>query len=242
MARIIAEGDAPLGVVAQPFAAMLARRAGHEPLSRILGQRAFHGLDFTLSPATLDPRPETEHLVDTVIAALAGHSAPRVVDLGTGSGAILVALAVRMPGLTGIGVDITPEAVETARGNAERNGVGERLTFQEGDLLAGVEGRFDAIVSNPPYIPSLELPTLMPEVRLHDPARALDGGADGLEFYRRIIADAPVHLASGGLLAFEIGQGQAKDVTALLGAGGFDPSPAIPDLAGIPRVLLARRA
>lgn len=242
MAVLITQGTCPLGEAAPRLAGMARRRASREPLSRILGTRWFYGQMFRLNAATLDPRPETEHLVEGVLHALTPEkrAAPlRLLDLGTGSGIILITLVLHLPEATGLGVDIAPDAVEMACENAGRLGLGARATFRINDLFAGIDERFDIIVSNPPYIPSACLPGLMPEVQNHDPALALDGGADGLDFYRRIIAGAKDHLKPGGLIALELGIGQSEAVKALLQTAGFVQTRVLPDLAGIPRVLLA---
>jgi release factor glutamine methyltransferase len=190
LAALILREKQPLGVAAGRLAALVARRVAREPISRILGRREFYGLDFHLNAATLDPRPDTETLVETVLAhvdAGAGRDASwRLLDIGTGTGAILLALLVNLPAALGVGIDIATEAVKMASENAGRLGLMPRAAFRQGNLMEGLEGRFDIIVSNPPYIPSGEIATLEPEVRLHDPLLALDGGADGLDFYRKL--------------------------------------------------------
>lgn len=245
LSDLIAREARPLGASAGRVAEFLARRVAREPLSRILGRRDFHGLDLALGPETLDPRPDTETLVEGVLAALraeARSEAPlSILDLGTGSGAILLALLAKLPAARGTGIDIAAGAVAVARGNAESLGLAGRAAFFEADLFAGLAGEvFDIIVSNPPYIPSGEIATLDPEVRLHDPHPALDGGADGLAFYRLIAREAGARLAPGGLLGLEIGATQAEDVMAILRACGFSNPWLILDLAGRPRVVLAR--
>lgn len=240
LAGLILRAEKPLGAGLAPLEAMLARRAAREPLSRILGKREFFGLDFLLGPDTLDPRHDTETLVEAVLSEVGTNTAPRILDLGTGSGAILIALLSAIPGATGMGVDIAPGAVARARENAQRLGLGTRASFETGDLFERVEGRFEVVVSNPPYIPTHDLAGLDPEVRLHDPVRALDGGADGLDFYRRIVAEAAGFLAPGGLLAFEVGAGQALDVAALMTGASFGAPAIRKDLAGIERVVMAR--
>lgn len=201
----------------------IRRRSAREPLSRILGQREFYGRDFLLSEGTLDPRPDTETLIDLALeicAALPPRDRPlEILDIGTGTGAILLTLLAELKTARGIGIDISEDALNTARANAARLGLEEQASFAFCDLRAGVDTlgprRFDLIVSNPPYIASEEIPQLQPEVRLHDPVAALDGGVDGLDFYR-LLAGANAALAPVGWLAFEVGVGQAKDVTALL--------------------------
>ncbi len=223
-------------------AAMLRRTLAHEPLSRILAVREFWGLDFTLSPETLDPRPETETLVEAVLARLPERETPyRFLDLGTGTGCLLLALLSEYPAATGIGVDLAPGAVATAIRNAERLGLRARAEFVVGDWVARLEGGFDAVVANPPYIASAELPSLPPEVRDYDPPLALDGGADGLAAYRAIAAGLPRLLASRGFFAGEIGAGQKEAVAGIISAAGLVVGDILPDLAGIPRCVVARR-
>ncbi|KAF0227984.1 MAG: release factor glutamine [Beijerinckiaceae bacterium] len=233
-----------LGPAVERLAALLLRREAHEPLSRIIGRREFFGLDFELNAATLDPRPDTETLVEAVLADVdAGvrRGAPlALLDIGTGTGAILLALLANLPAARGVGVDLAPEAVAMAAGNAERLGLSARAAFRQGDLLAGIDGAFDIIVSNPPYIASAEITTLEPEVRLHDPHLALDGGPDGLSFYRRLIADAPSRLAPEGFLALEVGFGQAETVDGMMEAAGFRTVGMRRDLGGILRVVFGR--
>jgi release factor glutamine methyltransferase len=207
-----------------------------------LGNREFWSLSFRLSPATLSPRPDTETIVEACLAVLPDRQgAYRLLDLGTGTGAILIALLSERPGAFGVGIDKAVEAVAVARLNAEDNGVAARAAFAEGDWMAGLVGPFDLIVSNPPYIPSRDIAGLDREVREHDPALALDGGADGLDAYRRIAADAPRLLARGGCLIFELGIGQAQDVAALMRAAGFTIlGPPRKDLGGVARALAGR--
>ncbi|TMK37296.1 MAG: peptide chain release factor N(5)-glutamine methyltransferase [Alphaproteobacteria bacterium] len=222
--------------------AMVRRVAAHEPLSRITGHREFWGRDFVLSRDTLDPRPETETVVEAVLARLTDREQPyRFLDLGTGSGCLLLALLSEYPQASGIGVDVAYGAAITARHNAARLGLGERASFVAGDWGAGLAGGFDAVVANPPYIATADLAALMPEVRDHDPRRALDGGADGLAAYRAIARDLPRLLVPGGLLAAEIGLGQADSVAEIIIAGGLAVERVAPDLAGIARVVLACR-
>lgn len=241
LTALILREKQPLGAAAGPLDGLLARRIAREPISRILGQRAFYGLDFHLNAATLDPRPDTETLVEGVLAHIdagAGRAAPwRLLDIGTGTGAILLALLANLTVAQGVGIDIAVEAVSMARQNADRLGLASRAEFRQGDLMEGLDGQFDIIVSNPPYIPSGEITMLEPEVRLHDPVLALDGGADGLDFYRRLVATALARLAPGGLLAFEVGFGQAGAVTGLMADAGFRALRLARDLGGIERVV-----
>jgi release factor glutamine methyltransferase len=223
------------------IATMLERALAHEPLSRIQGRRSFWGLDFVLSLDTLDPRPETETLVEAVIARLSEGDGPyRFLDLGTGTGCLLLALLSEYPHATGIGVDGAEGAVATARCKAERLGFADRASFQIGDWGRGLEGGFDVVVSNPPYIESAEIPRLPPEVRDFDPVLALDGGVDGLGAYRRIAGDLPRLLAPGGMFVCEIGAGQETAVIGILAQHGLMVEAVIPDLAGIARCIVAR--
>lgn len=244
LAALLRSEQSPLGPAATQLAALLARREAHEPLSRIIGRREFFGLEFHLNAATLDPRPDTETLVEAVLAdvdAGVGRGAPlALLDIGTGTGAILLALLANLPAARGAGVDLAPEAVAMARQNAERLGLSVRAAFRQGDLLDGIDGSFDVIVSNPPYIASAEVTTLEPEVRLHDPHLALDGGSDGLTFYRRLIADAPSRLTPEGFLALEVGFGQAETVAGMMEAAGFRAVGMRRDLGGILRVVFGR--
>ena len=221
---------------------MLKRMLAHEPLSRIVGRREFWGLDFLLSADTLDPRPESETLVEIVLARLPERRRPRhFLDLGTGTGCLLLALLSEYPTADGVGVDIAPGAARTARENAERLGLGARARFVVGSWTAALTGRFDAIVANPPYIERAAIPALPPEVRDYDPIRALDGGADGLEAYRAIAAALPSLLPPGGLFAVETGIGQAASVAAILRRHGLRVEGIVPDLAGIERCVVACR-
>jgi release factor glutamine methyltransferase len=223
----------------------IARRAAGEPVHRILGFREFYGLRLNLSPETLEPRPDTETLVDAVLphlrhlAATGGHC--RILDLGTGTGAIALALLAEVPEATAVGVDISADALATASRNARENGLSERFQAIQSDWFEKISGSFYVIVANPPYIPSKELETLQSEVRDFDPARALDGGADGLDAYRMIAAKAKVHLEAAGLVAVEIGHTQKQDVTRLFEASGFHLVEARKDLGGRGRVLVFRR-
>ena len=222
---------------------MRDRRLAGEPVGRILGYREFWDLPLSLSPATLEPRPDTETLVETVLGRLdaAGlSSAPlKIADLGTGSGAILLALLSALPNAIGIGTDISCDALEMARQNARQCGLGDRAWFAAMSYADALTGPFDVVVSNPPYIATAALTGLDREVRLHDPSIALDGGADGLDAYRCLAADLPCILTSDGLAAVEIGADQAIPVTTLFRLGGLRPAPPVTDLAGRPRVIVA---
>lgn len=225
------------------FESFAARRLAGEPVMRILGEREFYGRAFRLGPATLVPRPETEALVDIGLEVLAGIVAPRLLDLGTGSGCIAISLLAELPAATAVAVDLSAEALAVAETNAVRHGVAGRLTFGRGswfEPLAPGE-RFDLIVSNPPYIESAEIGRLDVEVREHDPLLALDGGPDGLAAYRSIAQEAARFLAPGGVLLFEIGWQQAEPVSDLVAAHGLGGIEVRRDLAGHDRVVLARR-
>ena len=227
---------------AERVADVLARSLAHEPLSRILGIREFWGLDFMLSADTLDPRPETETVVEAVIARLADRDRDyRILDLGTGSGCLLLALLTELPAASGIGVVGAAGAVAAAQRNAERLGLPGRADFRVGDWAAGVVERFDVVVANPPYIAAADLASLPPEVRDFDPRRALDGGADGLAAYRAIAAELPRLLAADGVFAGEIGFGQDEAVRGIIAGPKRVIERSVPDLAGIPRCVVARR-
>jgi release factor glutamine methyltransferase len=210
-------------------------------LTRILGRREFWGLEFALSPDTLDPRPETETVIEAVVTRRPDRThAYRILDLGTGSGCLLLALLSEFPKASGIGVDIAPGAAATARRNAEALGLADRAHFFAGDWGAALAGSFDVIVANPPYIARAVIPNLPSEVREHDPHRALDGGADGLAAYRTMAADLPRLLAPDGLFAGEIGSDQAGRVAAVLACAGLTVEAVLPDLAGLSRCAVAR--
>lgn len=222
------------------------RRLAGEPVARILGIKEFWGLPLHLSAATLVPRPDTETVVERALELLradgAADRALRIADLGTGSGAILLALLSELPGAHGFATDISTEALQTARRNAAELGLGERATWIACDYASGLTGAFDLIVSNPPYISSADIAGLDIEVRAHDPRAALDGGADGLDAYRALISQSARLLTSGGFLVVEIGLGQSGDVEALMTASGLSPTgPPKADLGGIPRAVSGRR-
>jgi release factor glutamine methyltransferase len=199
--------------------ALVRRRCNREPVSRILGERDFFGRTFLVTPAVLDPRPDSETVIEEAlaIAALAGwrERAIRILDIGTGSGALLATLLAELPRATGLGTDMSEEALQVAEVNADRLGVSERAAFAQHDALDGIEGPFDLVVCNPPYIATEEIAGLASEVRDHDPHAALDGGADGLNVYRKIIPQLPRVLTSGWVI-FEVGLGQAGAVERML--------------------------
>lgn len=225
---------------ADAVAAMVLRRCQREPLSRIVGERGFWTLDLGLNADTLDPRPDTETLVEAVIELCPDRQAPlRLVDFGTGTGCILLALLSEYPNARGLGVDLAPGAVDMAQQNAQRNGLAERASFQQGDWAAGLTGPFDVIVSNPPYIATHEMAALEPEVTQYDPQRALVSGDSGYECYETLIPQLPAILAPGGVIALEVGHTQAVKVGELLQNAGFAQITVRPDLAGIARCVIA---
>ena len=232
-------GDRPVGAGAASLTEAVRRRLAGEPVARILGAWEFWGLPFRLSPETLVPRPDTETVVEAALRCAPDHAAPlRILDLGTGSGCILVALLTELPRARGLGLDRAVGALRTARANAAENGVADRACFVAGDWCACLAGGFDLVVSNPPYIASGVIPGLERDVRSHDPAAALDGGVDGLDAYRRILAGlAGIPLAAGAGVVLEIGFDQAEPVAALGIAAGLALRDVARDLAGHPRAL-----
>jgi release factor glutamine methyltransferase len=217
-AFLLRRDDAAPPALVDAFEALIGRRLVREPVGRILGHRGFWTLDLELSPATLEPRPDTERLVEGVLELVVDRAAPlTIVDLGTGTGCILLALLSELPNATGLGLDRSEEAAQTAARNAARNGLAGRAHFAVGDWSAALApGRFDIMVSNPPYIPSADLADLQPEVRLFDPPAALDGGTDGIEPYRILSRAAGGLLRKPGIVGFEVGIGQATEVANLL--------------------------
>ncbi|MBW7921699.1 MAG: peptide chain release factor N(5)-glutamine methyltransferase [Rubellimicrobium sp.] len=219
------------------FAALVARRAAREPVAQIIGRRAFYGRDFRVTADTLDPRPETEHLVETALAA----PFARVLDLGTGTGCILLTLLAERPGATGTGTDISAPALAVAHENAARLGVAGRARFHHGDWFAGLaQTGFDLVVSNPPYIAAAEMPDLAAELA-HEPRAALTDEGDGLGAYRAIAAGAGAVMVPGGRLVLEIGHAQGDAVRALLARAAFAGISLHRDLSGKPRIIAAHR-
>lgn len=214
---------------------LLVRRLAHEPMHLILGHRHFWTLDLLVSPATLIPRPDSETLIH-VARTLAQGSVDRILDLGTGTGCLLLALLQTFPRAFGVGVDLVPAAAALAQANAARNGLQDRSTFLAGSWTGAIDGQFDIVVSNPPYIPAADIPGLMPDVSRYEPRSALDGGPDGLNAYRAIIPRLPLVLAQKGLALLELGVGQGHVVSSMAQNAGFSAS-LHPDLAGIERVL-----
>jgi release factor glutamine methyltransferase len=227
--------------VIRAFRRMVARRAEHEPLAYIIGRKEFFSLDFEVTPAVLIPRPETETLIEEALKFLAPRKKPpRVLDIGTGSGAIAVAIAMNALDAHLVATDVSDDALEVARHNATRHRCEDRIDFIRADLFPAADARFDLIVSNPPYIADADLDALQPEIRLYEPRLALTAGPDGLDFYRRIAADCRSRLNPDGALMVEIGAGQASAIEALFRRAGFSNIDAVRDLAGIERVVLAR--
>jgi release factor glutamine methyltransferase len=242
------------------FEALVRRRERREPTGYIIGHREFWNLDIEVGPGVLIPRPETEFLVEETLARLSPEGASsgeppgraatgrgasphvRIADVGTGSGCIAVAIARWFPAGEIVAVDASDDALAVARRNAERHEVSRRVHFLKADLLAGVPGPFDAVVSNPPYVPASDIPGLQPEVRDYEPLEALGGGADGLDVIRRLVPEAAAILRPGGWLLFEFGFGQAEGVRTIVGADPrLDLVEVRADLAGIPRVAVARK-
>ncbi len=239
--RLIAVGlaEAPAAAL-ERLEGLVGRRLAGEPVDRILGRREFWGMEFALSPATLSPRPETETIVEAALSARP-QGAVSVLDLGTGSGCILLALLSEWPQAFGVGVDQSPQAAASARNNALALGFAARAAFVAGDWAAALAGRFDVVVSNPPYIESSTIDGLAVEVRTHDPRLALDGGAEGLDAYRAILPALPSLLAPDGVAALELGAGQAAEVSRIAREGGLRVLRAVEDLSGVPRALLLQR-
>ncbi len=225
------------------FRTALARRAGGEPMAHITGRQGFWTLDLAVSPATLIPRADSEAVVEAALAACPDPARPlRVLDLGTGTGCLLLAVLAERRASFGVGIDLSPAAAALAAGNAAAHGLADRAAFLAGDWAAAIASRFDLVLSNPPYIESAAIPGLMPEVARHEPVRALDGGADGLDAYRAILAALPCLLAEGGAAVLEIGQGQGPAVAAIGAASGLVLCDTRADLGGIDRAqVFARR-
>jgi release factor glutamine methyltransferase len=227
---------------------MVTRRGQREPLQHILGSTSFCGLELAVDGRVLVPRPETELLAERgwrFIQTLASRNGgpPTVLDFGTGSGCIAIAIAANCPSAIITAVDISPDALAVAMANADRHGVSDRIKFQQIDRNEGLPAllKFDLLVSNPPYIPSAQIDALQPEVSRHDPRMALDGGEDGLDFYRRLAIDAPALLRPGGHLMLELGDGQSASVRDLFAKNGWTIDAIEKDYSGTERVLIARR-
>jgi release factor glutamine methyltransferase len=226
----------------QTFAALLNRRGRREPLQHLRGRQEFFSREFLVDHRVLVPRPETETLVETVVRLARPLANATILDVGCGSGAVGVTLALELPRAAVFACDISPDAVEVARENARRLNAAGRIEIRCGDLFAPFEGRrFDLVVSNPPYVPSPELERLAPEVRDYEPRLALDGGPDGLDFYRQLAANAADVLGAGGALVVEIGHGQAGAVMRIVGEAELRVAGRDRDLAGIERILTVCR-
>jgi release factor glutamine methyltransferase len=245
---LVARNDAAPEDLAARLAPLVARRAAREPVAYLTGEREFYGRPFHVAPGVLIPRPETESIVDAALAWLDARSggahtpAARALDIGTGSGCLAVTLALERPGLFVTATDVSADALAIARRNVARHGVGDHVTLREAALTGGLVDAVDLVVSNPPYVPDEDRDALAPDVRDHEPALALFGGAGGLDVIRALVPAASAALRAGGCLVMEIGYGQAAEVKRLI-----DRQPGLrwldtrPDLAGIPRVVVARR-
>jgi release factor glutamine methyltransferase len=230
----------PEGEALDRFRRMVRERGRRVPAKHLTGECEFYSLKLAVGPCVLIPRPETEFLVERALAALPVEGERLVADLGTGSGAIAIALATQRPQARIVATDVSPEALAVARANAERHGVGGRIAFREGRWLDALEPGpvFDAIASNPPYVATADLERAMPEVRDHEPRTALDGGPDGLDALRELVAEAPGRLKPGGWLIVEVGAGQAPAVIGLAkDVDGYAAIEVVPDFAGIDRVV-----
>ncbi len=243
-AQQISRADMQLGCDAlSRFEKAIEQRSTGRPVARIIGEKEFWGLGFSLNSETLVPRPDTETVVEAVLTSIdePHQNWPgSICDLGAGSGAILISLLSELPKATGTGVDISAKAVACARQNADRHGLRERINWIVGDYGTVPDKRFDIVVCNPPYIAGSSIAGLPREVRDHDPRRALDGGIDGLQAYGVLAARLPDLLTQNGLAALEIGEGQSDSVTTLMIHGGLAVERTVPDLARIPRVLVCR--
>jgi release factor glutamine methyltransferase len=226
------------------FRSFVRRRLANEPVQYIVGSTEFYGMEFELTSDVLIPRPETEHLVEAVVDWVRAHdgaSAPRLLDIGTGSGCIPVAIAAQLPSCICTALDVSEAALNIARRNASRHGVESRIHFLQHDILNGSlpdEQRFDIVVSNPPYVAKADVAELQPEIRVHEPMLAITDNGDGLTFYRKIAGNALTLLAPGGLLAMEIGYGQSSAVKNIFLQSSISVTKVIEDYAGIERVLL----
>ena len=242
--QLIADPDLPLGEAAQArLAALAQRRLAHEPVSRILGQREFWGLTFAITSAVLDPRPDSETVVEAGLRAMAGRRQEplRLLDLGTGSGALLCALLTVFPNTCGLGVDVSPVAAQVAAANLRNLGLSERGMVIVGNWTGAAAAGFDLIVSNPPYITSADIARLDDDVRLHDPHLALDGGADGFDAYHALARCAGQALAANGAICVEAGAGQAAGICEIFAAQGFVTVAVDEDLSGHARCVTLRR-
>jgi len=220
---------------------LLGRRIKGEPVAYLLGRKEFWSVTFKVSPAVLIPRPQTETLIEGALKVYPAESSPSVLEIGTGSGAIAIALATELPKASIIATDISAHALSVAEKNAAANGVSSSITFVEGELFAPVEAKgtsFDLIISNPPYIPTEEIPLLPPGIRDYEPRVALDGGSDGLESYRKLVEQSHDYLKPGGCLILEVGSGQSEEVCIIISQTvGFSPPETLRDLSNIERAI-----
>ena len=223
------------------FNEMIARRIAHEPVALITGSKEFWSLEFKVTSATLIPRPESEHLIERALDVIPKNSNGRVLDLGTGTGCLLISLLKERPNMNGVGVDISPEALEVAKSNAISHEVIQRCTFVQSDWIKKVVGEFELVLANPPYLTEEEFESAPSEVREHEPRIALTPGTDGLDGYRAISAALPKVLAPGGYAVLELGIGQAQSVRTFLESGGLDSVRTGLDLAGHERLILGRK-
>ncbi|MBN9544090.1 MAG: peptide chain release factor N(5)-glutamine methyltransferase [Alphaproteobacteria bacterium] len=238
--QLIAADRRPSQEEAEAFRAMIDRRVAREPVAYITGRKEFWSLEFTVGPGVLIPRPDTETLIETALSLFPDRAAPiAIADLGTGSGALLVAALKEFPQARGWGFERSPEALRYARANLEAHGLGARAEILAADWTAAPAAGFDLVLSNPPYIPTAEIGTLEAEVRAYEPRAALDGGPDGLDSYRSLAAILPRLLRPGATALLELGQGQFAAVEPLF--QDLQTHPPVPDLAGIPRVLVLKR-
>jgi len=234
-------GDPNQQIDTTRFGTLLDRRAAREPLAFLVGHREFWSMEFQVSPATLIPRPDSETLIEAALAAFADRPAPKnILDLGTGTGCLLLALLKEFPSAFGIGLDLGPDAAALAKANAARLGLADQSAFVVGDWTNPILGRFDLIISNPPYIPGPDIEILMPEVGRHEPRRALDGGSDGYDAYRTILPRLPHYLEPRGTAILELGFRQATYVRLLAREAGLEGSIRL-DLANIPRAIVLTR-
>jgi release factor glutamine methyltransferase len=238
--EVLASPDRELATEAmRRFDAWIERRAAREPVSRIVGRREFWSLDFHVTPDTLDPRPDSETLVSAALDRLDGRSERRVLDLGTGTGCLLLAVLSERPGASGVGIDRSPAAARVAHDNARRLGLAGRAHFLAGDWASAIVGDFDVVLANPPYVAAPDVALLEPEVRDYEPGIALLAGDDGLDAYRAILPDVGRYLATGGSLIVEVGDRQIDSVAALMPRHGLRPAERRYDGAGVARCLVA---
>ncbi len=223
------------------FETLVARRGRREPLAHLTGTREFWSLDFAVTPATLIPRPDTETLIELTLHRLGAAPPSTILDIGTGSGCILVTLLREWTAAAGFGTDVSPEALSVAVANAGRHGVDDRATFVAGEWTAALSGPFDLVVSNPPYIATEDIAKLEPDVASFEPLAALDGGRDGLDAYRQLVPAVTAVLSPGGYLCMEVGLGQAEDVVGIGAASGLQHVETRGDLAGIHRAVALRK-